>query len=378
LEVLAGLMLTPTGAMKLAIHEGQKGLGFVAPNPAVGCVIVDSKGHLLAKGYHHIYGGPHAEIDALEKIKDISLLKGATFYVTLEPCAHEKKTPSCAKRLATLPIKKVVYGLVDPYSLVNGKGLDILKAAGIEVELSTGLENELEELCEVFLCNLRKNLPFVSLKVATSLDGQLAHVSGESRWISGEKSREETHRLRAHHDAILVGKETMLHDNPSLNIRHDHFKNKTNTVIILDSKGKTLSALKTSNILKTHKPENVIVAVGESHAAGLKNDLGVQILSCAQESSTGYIDLKYLMSKLYQSGTSSVLVEGGAHVLSSFLQHKVAQRFYQFIAPQIVGAKSGVSFSKNYSIADWAGRLHLKLPRFKQIGDDVMVTGLLD
>lgn len=137
-------MFTPLGAMKLAIDEARKGLGFVEHNPPVGCVILDAHGDLLAKGFHRIYGGDHAEIDALKQVRNEIELKGATIYVTLEPCAHEGKTPSCAKRLALLPIKKVVYGLQDPNPLVNGKGAELLRSAGILVEQEDTLKQELE------------------------------------------------------------------------------------------------------------------------------------------------------------------------------------------------------------------------------------------
>ncbi len=159
-------------AMKLAMEEALKGAPFVSPNPLVGCVILDSRGQLLSRGFHTAFGQPHAEVEALKGLST-EQLKGAHVVVTLEPCAHQGKTPSCAKLLASLPIAKVTYGLIDPNPLVAGQGVEILHAAGIKTELYQGpLQDELEEVCEEFLWNFRRQEIFVALKVAQSLDGE--------------------------------------------------------------------------------------------------------------------------------------------------------------------------------------------------------------
>ena len=230
-------------AMLLAIAEGSKGAGWVSPNPQVGCVILSSSGRLLSTGFHRKYGGPHAEVWALKALEKASDLEGAIVVVTLEPCAHEGKTPSCAKALAKLPISKVVYGLVDPNPLVAGQGLDIIRNAGIKVECITEFFPELtaplEQLCEHFLMNQNQKRPFVSLKVATSLDGIMAMKGGESQWISGPESRARVQFLRATHDAVLVGSGTILVDNPRLNSRDSNYEGKDpNKVIILDRRGR--------------------------------------------------------------------------------------------------------------------------------------------
>lgn len=367
-------MLTPLGAMKLAIEEGRKGLGFVAPNPPVGCVILDKNGDLLAKGFHRIYGGDHAEIDALKQVVDESTLERATLYVTLEPCAHEGKTPSCAKHLAQLPLKKVVYGLRDPNPLVSGAGAEILRQAGIEAEEYDGLKNELEELPEAFLWNQRRQGTFVALKVATSLDGQLAHVSGDSKWITGEDSRQYSHYLRAIYDAVLVGKGTFLADNPALNIRHNQFIGKKNKVIILDGQGDALPKLQDSNLLKHHDWSDVYVVVAESITLPASK---AQILPCGVDSS-GRIDLGDMLKKLWKAGITSVFVEGGARVLSSLLQSGHVQRYYQFIAPQIIGARSGISFTSEFSIETLPDRRELRNPKTMSFGHDLLITGRLD
>lgn len=367
-------MITPLGAMKLAIEEAQKGLGFVAPNPPVGCVILDQQENLLAKGFHRIYGGDHAEIDALKQIKDPAKLNGATVFVTLEPCAHEGKTGSCAKRLATLPIAKVVYGLEDPYAEVSGKGLEILKSAGIAIEKSPFLSDELEELPEVFLCNHRHQKTFVALKVATSLDGQMAHISGESRWITGAESREYVHYLRAQYDAVLVGKNTFLKDDPKLNIRNSRFIGKKNKVIILDTDGAASAQMGKSQIFQEHAPEDIYV-VSINAVAGLPT--GVQSLICKSDSK-GFVDLQHLLKVLFEKRIFSIFVEGGATVLSEFLQQGLVHRYYQFIAPVIMGAKTGLSFSRDVSIAQLPDRRELRSVRNLSFGSDIMVTGRLD
>ena len=199
-----GDVITADQAMQLAMDVAVKGAPYVSPNPVVGCVVVNANHQFLAYGYHPKYGQEHAEINALNKLSD-SEIKDSTFYVTLEPCAHQGKTASCAKKLATLPIKKVVYGLMDLNPLVSGQGVKILQQAGIITEEYSGhLKNDLQSLCEIFLKNFSEKKLFIAAKVATSLDGQIALKSGESKWITSANSRNYVHELRSYYDAILV------------------------------------------------------------------------------------------------------------------------------------------------------------------------------
>jgi diaminohydroxyphosphoribosylaminopyrimidine deaminase / 5-amino-6-(5-phosphoribosylamino)uracil reductase len=379
-------LITPVGAMRMAIEEARKGLGFVGSNPPVGCVILDVNGDLIAKGYHRFFGGDHAEVDALKNVKDAEALNGATLYVTLEPCSHEGKRPSCARQLATLPLKKVVYGLQDPFPLVNGNGLRILREAGFEVEEGpSSLLPELEELAEVFLWNHAHKKSFVSLKVATSLDGQMAHMSGDSKWITGEEAREHGHFLRAVHDAVLVGSGTFLQDNPRLDVRHPRFGGRKNKIIIVDTKSEILRMLPQSKARQVHDPENIFVAVpaGPDHrpqddeVVEVKAALGARLLKCRTLPS-GHVDLANLVTKLYAQGINSIMVEGGARIISSFLIDNLAQRFYQFISPQIIGSRSGLSYSEGLSIAQLSERRELRHPHVLNFGRDIMVTGRLD
>ncbi len=383
-------MLTAYGAMKLAIEEARKGLGYVAPNPPVGAVIVDSEGRLLSRGYHHAYGQDHAELNAYKNLERESarygngeVLKGATMYVTLEPCAHEGKTPSCAKWMAELPFKKVVYGVVDPNPLVRGQGLEILRAAGIEVvsayhacELEPAqaelLQHELDELAEIFLYGFREQKTFVALKVATTLDGSLAHQTGESKWLTGERAREHVHYLRAQYDAVLVGRETFLRDNPSLDVRHAAYPGKKNKVIVLSAKPESfVDFIADSRTMKTHGAADVLFAT-------LKKSPTFKYSSLVCESdSSGKVNLESLLAAAYGAGVRSIFVEGGASVASAFLREGLVHRLYQFIAPQIVGARSGINFTRDLSTKDLASRLVLKNPHARIFGQDVMVTGRL-
>jgi diaminohydroxyphosphoribosylaminopyrimidine deaminase/5-amino-6-(5-phosphoribosylamino)uracil reductase len=190
------MFLTPNEAMKLAIEEAARGAGFVAPNPLVGCVILSRDGALIGRGHHERIGEGHAEVRALESVADVSQLNAAQVFVTLEPCAHQGRTPSCAEALAKLPIASVTYGLEDPNPLVAGKGAEILRAAGKTVQIFGGLKTELEEACEIFLMNMREKRAFVALKAAASLDGKIALPDGSSQWITGEESRAHVQSLR--------------------------------------------------------------------------------------------------------------------------------------------------------------------------------------
>ncbi len=333
-------------AMKLAIHEALKGAPFVSPNPKVGCVILNSHGELLTTGYHKKFGEGHAEVEALKGLSS-EHLKGAHVIVTLEPCAHEGKTPSCAKTLAKLPIKKVTYGLVDPNPLVAGQGAKILKDTGVEVEEYQGaLKNELEETCEEFIWNFRQKKVFVAMKVAQSLDGKIALLNGESKWITCPESRQKVHELRAQYDAVLVGKNTVLVDNPSLDIRHSHIQ-KENKVIVLDRSGEVLKKKDHLKVFSVHKPENVSVLSSQ--------------------------DLNSLLDELYKKGIRSLMVEGGGQVYSSFLAQGLVQRLHLFTAPIILG--KGIGWSDGFNLADISKKLELKSEKSQQFGQDTYLTG---
>ncbi len=366
--------LSVSEAMKMAITEAQKGAPFVSPNPLVGCVILDSQGKFLSSGYHKIYGGPHAEVNALAGLS-LAQLQGAHVIVTLEPCAHQGKTPSCAKALAALPIKKVTYGLMDPNPLVAGQGAEILKAAGKEVELfgelQTELQTELEEVCEIFLLNQREKKIFIALKVATSLDGQMALKSGESQWITGEKAREHSHFLRSCYDAVLVGAGTVRQDNPSLNIRHPEVK-KENKVIVLDPKGSELNNFSQLRLAQTHLRENIYWCIGQEVKPPTLA-AGPQILKIKSNEKGFHLD--HLMSELWNQGIRSLFVEGGAQTFAALLQSGWAHRLYLYQAPHLIGAGGGLAWTQGLTISKMNERKTLKNMRFEKLGEDFFLTG---
>jgi diaminohydroxyphosphoribosylaminopyrimidine deaminase/5-amino-6-(5-phosphoribosylamino)uracil reductase len=348
-EIVPGVPLTDEQAMQLALREARKGAGFVSPNPQVGCVILNSENQLVSFGYHKKFGGPHAEIEALQNLKPEGL-RGARVFVTLEPCAHEGKTPSCAKALAQLPLKEVIYGLVDPNPLVSGQGAEILQSAGIKTTLYQGeLTQDLEEVCEHFLVNFREKRPFFSLKVAASLDGQMALASGESQWITGEEARQHAHYLRAIHEATLVGQGTLKADNPSLNIRHPCFPQKSNKVIIvLGSEYSHLRAEKL-NVLKTHDSDEVFFLERKGDGYRILNWNKSNQL--APTNGQSEYDLNFTRRQDGRPLASSILIEGGARVLSSFICEKRADRLYLFQAPILLGAKGGKPWTQDVIIS---------------------------
>lgn len=365
------LKLSPQQAMLKAIEVARQGEGWVSPNPLVGAVIVDKEDQFLADGYHPRVGESHAEIIALNKITNPKSLKDAKLYVTLEPCAHQGRTPSCAKTLAQLPLAKVIYGQEDPNPLVQGKGLAILRQAGIQIEKISGLNSELEELTEIFFCNILHQRAFVALKVACSLDSQIALTSGESQWITSEEARQYTHYLRGCYDAILVGSQTVLADNPRLNSRHPNFKNKHTKVIILDRRGRTLDKLTHSQLMSCHKSKDIWIVTEQKNIS--------------QDIYDTYNVLQYptiplyqtLLRDLYKKGICSIFVEGGAGVYSSLLKERSADRLYQFIAPKLIGGASAISWTRDFDIKHLSEAIPLKNMRSLQLGKDILLTGQL-
>ena len=268
-----GDLMSSGAALRLAIQEAKKGTGFVSPNPLVGCTILDSQFRFLSVGYHERLGEAHAEINAIKNLLSESSLEGAHLFVTLEPCAHSGRTPSCAKTIAENVNRPatVTYAVSDPNPIAGG-GAAILIAAGIKtakfadcdtIDLGERLEITAlaEDLAEIFLHNVRTSEPFVSVKVAASIDGCMALSNGESKWITGASAREHTHFLRARYDAVLIGRNTFVTDDPQLNVRHELFPNFSNKVVLLDPMARTLDALKTSQLLRVREPNELIVVV---------------------------------------------------------------------------------------------------------------------
>lgn len=363
-----GQKITPDQAMSFALATGKQGLGFVSPNPAVGCVIVDKDHGFLGAGAHLKWGEAHAEINALRSVSDRAKLAGATVYVTLEPCAHEGKTGSCAKALAQLPIVRVVYGLLDPNPLVSGKGLEILAQAGIKTQSFLEYEKACTQLCEQFLFNMEHKTPFIALKIAASLDGKMALNNGESQWITSEGARVYGRALRAHYDATLIGAGTFVADNPTLDFRGTEFAGKKqNRIVIFDPKGKASTGFANSNLRKNHAPQNVfVVTTEENRKRWAEYSVSTFVWT---DSKQGW---QSVLGEMNKSGISSLYVEGGAKVYGQLLNHSLVQKLYLFQAPKLLG--DGLSWSRFYEVESLASAATLKDWTIKDIGEDLLFT----
>ncbi len=368
-----GKKISPQQAQKLAIQLAYKGTGYTWLNPLVGCVIVNKDDIVIATGYHKKWGEAHAEINALNAIKDKNDLNQATVYVTLEPCSHVGKTPSCAQTLIEYPIKKVVYGMTDPNPIVSGKGLDLLKKNQIQIEAFNHYQVDLNVLMESFICNQTQQRAFIALKVASSLDGQLALKNGQSKWITNESSRQLGHYLRGKHDALCIGAKTILTDNPLLNIRHPRFPKKNNKLIIIDPNEEFLKKIFNLKILQAHNKNDLIFIVDENiphsylfqyaQVRPLKKHFGLFNLQ----------ELSQCLYKDFQIG--SVLIEGGAFTHSQFLLQKAFDRLYLFLAPKIFGDQTGLSWASHFGINDIDHSIKLKKLFFKKLDNDLLITG---
>lgn len=381
-----GEILTIEQAMRLAIRCAYTGAPHVSPNPLVGAVVLDSTGAFLQAGAHLKYGEAHAEVNALRGLTN-EQLQGAHVIVTLEPCAHEGKTPSCAKMMAKLPLARVTYGLVDPNPLVAGQGAEILKQAGIDARLFSfedkddeeEIKADLEQVCEVFLKNYREKKIFITLKMASSLDGQIALKSGESQWITGPESREHVHWLRACYDAIVVGAGTVQHDNPSLNIRHPRIQ-KENKIVVLDSEARVLSRFADLNLAKVRAANHVIWCV----AAELREELLKQIthwtelplILYVKTNVAGEFDMTDLHDQLWKLGIRSLMIEGGAATASAFINARMVDRLFLFQANILMGAGGAISWTSQVKLQAMRDKIVLSQVKRSVFGADQLITGI--
>ena len=355
--------------MARAISLARNGLGRTSPNPLVGAVIVRD-GRIVAEGWHRKAGTPHAEIHALNMAGELA--RGATVYVSLEPCAHYGRTGPCARALVEAGVSRVVVAMTDPNPKVAGKGIAILQEAGIEV--TTGvLEQEARQLNEVFLKWMTTGLPFVALKTAMTLDGKIATAAGQSQWITNEASRYETHRLRDIFDGILVGINTALADNPSLTTRLKEYQGRNPVRIVVDSRARLPLTAK----LVTDGAARTIVAVTEQAPAERVEALrsaGVEIIVAG---SSNHVDMQSLMEQLGAMKISSVLVEGGGSVNFSLLQAGLVDRVYAFIAPKLVGGRDALTPVEGEGFQELDRAVELENIQLRQLGSDVLLTGIV-
>ena len=364
--------LSEQEAMELAIQEAEKGQGFVSPNPPVGCVFLNKDRQFLSSGFYSHYGGIHAEISALNKIRDKKALNGAHLFVTLEPCAHVGQNPPCVDSLLKYSLASVTYGREDPNPKTKSQGLKKLKQKGISVKQSPFCKNSIRRLYEVFALNMEEGRAFFALKVASSLDGVCALSQGESRWITGEEARNHVSYLRACFDAVLVGVNTFLEDNPRLNCRKKGFEKAANKVCILDPSGQSLNLIPSSNLAKVRPLSDIFVITGKF----IKETYPFKALFTPFKPDNSQFNLKSLSVQLYQEKINSVLIEGGVQTFSSFLKQNAVQRLYQFINPSLLGGIRGRYWTEELLLYSLDDKKKLKFKEILHFGEDICITGI--
>jgi diaminohydroxyphosphoribosylaminopyrimidine deaminase/5-amino-6-(5-phosphoribosylamino)uracil reductase len=360
--------------MQTALKLAQRGIGSVEPNPAVGAVLVKAN-QVVGKGWHKKFGGPHAEINALQDCQTLGVNpQGATMYVTLEPCCHHAKTGPCTEAIIAAGITKVIVAAIDPSVHASGKGIEQLRDAGIEVQ--TGVCEEEARLMNVpFFKFAATGKTWVILKWAQSIDGKVAYAekSRDRQWISGEQSRKDVHKLRRRVQAILVGINTVIADDPLLTARPG--KGKKAIRIVLD--GNLRIPLDCKLLATTKKAPVLILTSRQALLANPQvvekiNKKGAEVLACPQEQ--GRSNLPFLLDELAKRNVSQLLVEGGSTVIASFLKEQLADQIVVYITPKVLGGKGSAGISPPMAdLVEVVGLQHVDIQRF---GDDVRLTGL--
>lgn len=336
--------------MTLALKLASQGKYGVKSNPMVGCVIVKHE-KIIAKGYHQTFGKVHGEINALQQINHQA--QGATFYVTLEPCSHQGKTPSCAQAIIDSGAKTVIIAMRDPNPLVNGKGIAMLENAGIEVKISL-LENDALALNQGFIKRMKINQPFVRCKIAMSLDGKTSMNSGESKWITSEAARLDVQKLRANHQAIMTGSGTIINDNPLMTLRLDNI-NSTPLRVVIDSKNQITDT--SLNIFNTDAPTLIL------------NPANTKTLA------SGKLDLDDVLTQLGNQGINNVLLEAGPRLIGAMIKGNLIDEFIIYMAPILMG--SDANSMLNLVIKNMADKIKLNIVDVKMLGDDIKITATL-
>jgi diaminohydroxyphosphoribosylaminopyrimidine deaminase/5-amino-6-(5-phosphoribosylamino)uracil reductase len=352
--------------MRQALALAERGRGLTAPNPLVGAVVVRD-GQVVGEGAHLRAGGPHAEIEALGAAGDAA--RSGTLYVTLEPCAHHGRTPPCAPAVIAAGVARVVVALRDPNPLVAGGGAELLRAAGLTVEVGV-LAGEAERQNRAWLTAMRERRPHVTLKAAATLDGKLADIHGTSKWITGEAARDHAHRLRAESDAIVVGVTTALRDDPALTVRRPGPWPREPYRVVLDT---TARLEVTATLIRAGTPARALVAVGEhappTRVAALEG-AGATVVRCRTRQ--GRVDPASLLERLFELEVRAVLVEGGGETHAAFVDAGLVDRVALFLAPMLLGGRQAPG------VVGGAGRelknaLRLAPPSVTALGDDVLL-----
>jgi len=355
--------------MARALALAVRGLGATSPNPPVGAVVV-RRGHIVGEGYHRRAGGPHAEVLALRRAGKQA--QGATLYVTLEPCCHlDKRTPPCAPAVIASGITRVVVAARDPNPKVRGRGLTALRQAGLRVDVGMG-RVEAERLSEPYRTRITTGLPFVTLKIASTLDGKIATAKGESRWITSPASRRLVHQARARVDAIVTGIGTVLADDPSLTARPGLSHGRTPLRIVLDP---SLRIPLRANVLRDGQAPTLMVATAQAPRSkrAVLEKIGADVLVLPSQG--GRLAWRTLLTELGRRGIASVLIEGGAEVNASALREGVVDRVLYFLAPTLLGGRDALGSIGGRSPARLREALSLKRVTVTRAGPDILVEG---
>lgn len=390
--------------MRRALRLARRGYGRTSPNPMVGAVLV-KQGEVLGEGWHRRAGGPHAEVEAIADAKRRGArVRGATLFVTLEPCSTHGRTPPCTDAILAAGVRRVVVAAVDPNPAHSGHGLDLLRQAGVTVEAGL-LAEESARLNEAFNHWIVERTPFVTLKVAMSLDGKIATATGESQWITSPESRRHAMRLRAGADAILVGVNTVLADDPALTIRPqrrtgvspasspvldglvppggrpeaclafgDRRDASPTLRIVLDSRARTpLTARLVTDAFSAH----TLVVVTDRAPAKRRCALERQVSVLVAPSREGRVDLPWLMAGLGKRGITHLFVEGGGEVHGAFVEAGLAHRLVAFYAPMIIGGREAPRAVGGRGARVWSEIVRLEAVETRRIGPDLFLTGRL-
>lgn len=353
--------------MNLALQLAGNMKGQTSPNPMVGCVIVKD-GEIVGIGSHLKAGGPHAEIHALNMAGDKA--KGATAYVTLEPCSHQGRTPPCADALIRQGISKVVVASMDPNPLVAGRGVSKLQNAGVEV-ITGIMALESYRLNEVFNTFITKQRPFVTVKTASTLDGKVATETGSSRWITGEAARLDVHRMRNVHDAILVGVNTVITDDPQLTTRLPEGSGKNPVRVIMDT---TLRIPLHARVLTDGEAPTWVITTDRANPDKKKwlEDQGIRVFSTGEGPK---VDVNRMLSVLGNQLISSLLVEGGSQINSAFLHEKAIDKVVTYIAPKLVAGQDAPTPFGGTGIEEMGQAVSVKDMEVETLGEDIKITG---
>ncbi|HWQ26534.1 MAG TPA: bifunctional diaminohydroxyphosphoribosylaminopyrimidine deaminase/5-amino-6-(5-phosphoribosylamino)uracil reductase RibD [Chlorobaculum sp.] len=351
--------------MKRCLELALKGGGSVSPNPMVGSVVVYD-GRIIGEGWHERYGGPHAEVNAIGAVSEPELLPESTLYVNLEPCSHFGKTPPCADLIVSRKIRRVVVGCRDPHDKVAGRGIARLENAGIEVAVGV-LEAESERLNEAFITSHRLGRPFVALKIAQTLDGRIATVLGASKWITGEASRNEVHRLRSRYDAVLCGASTAMADDAELTVRHCEGRQPLR--VLLDGR---LQVPVEARIFNS-EAKTIVFAAGDAAEPCRVSQLkarGIDVVTVGEAG--GSLDLGEVLAELNRRKVLSIMVEGGSRLSAALVRAGLVDKYLVFVAPKLFGGDGLAAFA-SLDVVHPDQPVRLRFAGCTMFGEDLLI-----